>query len=98
VESTEPPLQRLVSRLDQGPHSPLLKQATIANMLADLKKKYGSASMAQSGNFHLSFAWQRTLASDKKTPNVVACNKMSRWSSICASADANTFSVYFKGS
>jgi hypothetical protein len=99
VESADPPLLRLVSRLNQGPHSPLLKQATIANMLADLKKKYGSASMAQSGNFRLSFAWQRTLASDRKTPNVVACNKMSRWSSICASADANnTFSVYFKGS
>lgn len=98
VESTEPPVARLVSGLNPGLRSPLLKQAAMANILADLRRNYGLENMAQSGSLSWSFAWQRSLASSKKTASLLACNKMSRWSSICASADTNTFSVYFRGS
>jgi len=96
VERTDPPIQRFVSRLNQGLHLPLLKQATIANILVDLRKKYGPESMTQSGNFHWFIDTQRPLAIGNKKPSLVACGKMSRWSNICASANASTFSVYFR--
>jgi hypothetical protein len=94
AERTGP--QSFVSRLNQGLHLPLLKQATIANILVDLKKRYGPESMTQPGNFHWFIDTQRQLAIGNKTPSLVACGKMARWSNICASANASTFSVYFK--
>jgi hypothetical protein len=97
VERTDPPIKRFESRLSEGLHFPLLKQTTIANMLVDLKKKYGPASMTQSGNFHWFFDSQQPLVAGNKSQSLVACSKMSRWSSICASTNARTFSVYFKG-
>jgi hypothetical protein len=98
VERSGSPVQNLASKPNHGLHFPLLKQATIANVLVDLKKKFGPESMTQSGNFHLFFDSQRLLATGDKTPSLVACSKMSQWSSICASTNANNFSVYIKGS
>jgi hypothetical protein len=92
------PVQNLASKPNHGLHFPLLKQATIASILVDLRKKFGPESMMQSGNFHWFFDSQRLLATGDKSPSLVACSKMSQWSSICASTNASNFSVYIKGS
>jgi hypothetical protein len=90
------PEQNLASKTNHGLHFPLLKQATIANVLLELKKRFGPESMMQSGNFHWFFDSQRFLATGDKSPSLIACNKMSRWSSICASTNASNFGVYIK--
>jgi hypothetical protein len=97
VERPGPPIRKFVSRLNQSMHFPMLRQTTIANILVDLKKKYGPECMTQAGNFHWFFNSQRTLATGDKTNSLVACSKMSRWSSLCASTDTKTFTLYFTG-
>ncbi|HYP66727.1 MAG TPA: hypothetical protein VEP67_00575 [Thiobacillaceae bacterium] len=96
VEPTGPPIERFVARSNPGLHFPLLKQATIANILVDLRKKYGPESMTRSGNFHWFYESQTQLATGNKAHNLVACNKMSQWWSLCASTNARTFSVYVR--
>lgn len=96
VERPVPPEQGPISGLNPGLHFPALREATIANILLDLRKEYGPQIMTQPGNFHWFFESQRSLATGEKSHSLVACNKMSRWSSICASTDAKTFSVSFR--
>ena len=95
VERTSPSIQRFVSRPNQGLHSPLLKQSTIGNILIGLSKKYGLESMTQSDNVYWFYDSQKQLAPGNKAQKLLACSKTSRLWSICASANARSFGVYF---
>jgi len=95
VERTSPSVQRFVSRPNQGQHSPLLKQSTIGNILIGLSKKYGLESTTQSGNVYWFYDSQKQLAPGNKAQKLLACSKTSRLWSICASANARSFGVYF---
>lgn len=96
VEWSSSPEQNLASKPNHGLHFPLLKQATIASALLELKKRFGPESMMQSGKFHWYLDSQRFLATGDKKPSLIACNKMSQWLSVCASANASNFGVYIK--
>ncbi len=99
IQSTkraDAPEQGSISDLDSSLHLPAFRETTIANILQDLRREYGPQSMTQPGDFHWFFESQRSLATGNKRYNLVACNKTSRWSSICASTDAKAFNVSFR--
>jgi hypothetical protein len=96
VDRTGPPLHGFVSRLEQGLHFPPLKQSPIGNFLVGLRKKYDPKSMLQSGNLYWFYDSQKELATGNKAKQLLACSKMLRWWSICASTNARTFSVYIR--
>ena len=98
MEGPGSPLQSSPSKSNLGLHLQLLKQATIASFLIDLKRKFGPEGTMQSGNIHWFIDSQRFLATGDKKTSLNACSKMSQWLNFCASANARNFSVYFKGS